>query len=58
MSVQTKVSALDREIATVMEVVAERTIALPFHNNVTRTECEEVVLRLRGALRDVSVRAH
>jgi perosamine synthetase len=40
----------------ITEHVAARTIALPFHNNVTETECEEVVRRLRAALETVSAK--
>jgi perosamine synthetase len=41
----------------VTESVAARTIALPFHNNVTAAECEAVIERLRAALRRTSVHA-
>jgi perosamine synthetase len=41
----------------ITERVAERTIALPFHNNVTVAECEAVVERLRAAVLGTSVRA-
>jgi perosamine synthetase len=41
----------------ITERVAERTIALPFHNNVTVAECEAVIERLRTALVQTSVRA-
>ncbi|HEV8537163.1 MAG TPA: DegT/DnrJ/EryC1/StrS family aminotransferase [Candidatus Limnocylindria bacterium] len=41
----------------ITESVAARTIALPFHNNVTVAECEAVIGWLRSALREVSVHA-
>jgi perosamine synthetase len=40
----------------ITENVSARTIALPFHNNVTAKECEAVVARLRIALSERSVR--
>jgi len=39
------------------ENVAARTVALPFHNNVSVSECEVVVERLRAALLKTAVRA-
>jgi perosamine synthetase len=40
----------------ITESVAERTIALPFYNNVTVSECETVIQRLEMAVRETSVR--
>ena len=40
----------------ITEHISSRTVALPFHNNVTEAECEEVVKRLRAALSTASVR--
>ena len=39
----------------ITESVASRTIALPFHNNITADECEMVVRHLRDILRKVPV---
>jgi len=42
----------------VTEHVAARTLALPFHNNVSEPECEAVVDQLRRALSEIAVRSH
>ena len=39
----------------ITERISSRTIALPFHNNVTPAETDEVVQQLRAALRTVTV---
>ena len=41
----------------ITEHIASRTIALPFHNNITAGECETVVNRLRRSLSEIAVHA-